>query len=221
MSSIPRCSRGASRPGPELPPVNWQQAPVWRSLRAPPVRRPAQPRVACPTIGTARSPAVPPRASGQQGPNQSQTIGRARAAKPAKAGPQPPAGRCVVREPPVARPADGTRRPPTPLPNPCRGPTRAASAPEVRAARRAEAASAPRSSVRADGSTRTHCRTAAGNARHGARLPEARGDPVCRGARPADWPDRAAACGTDLGELLSGAGLSDRELSPEVDARAR
>jgi type VI secretion system FHA domain protein len=198
----------AAEPEP-LPPVNWQRASALEGhFDAPPVRAPAGASPFDLLEPGAEPPAGTPRASAGGIPdNWDRTNLTHREGSAAKAAPRPgtpsPGGRGAARETPVsARPA---------RPEPAR--------PEPAARREAKAPiSQPRQPIPEPGPAVPERRSAMPEPR--ASLPESLAAELVSPRQPdrQAWPATRAGSivGTELAELLRGAGLSEQDLSPQM-----
>ena len=225
--------RRAAEPEP-LPPVNWQQSPELGShFEPPPVRAPVGGSPFDLLDRGAEPPAVPPSApAGGIPDNWDRTNLNYREGAAAKPAPRPgtpaPGGRGVVRDTPVsARPA----RPESARPEAAARPDFAAGPDPARppAARREAAIPQPRSPVfdprladprPADPGPAVPNRGRPGMPDPRASLPESLAAEHASPRQPdrQTWPATPAgsAVGTDLVQLLRGAGLSEQDVSPQM-----
>ncbi|MFL6601959.1 MAG: type VI secretion system-associated FHA domain protein TagH [Steroidobacteraceae bacterium] len=213
----------AKEPDP-LPPVNWQRSPVLENhFEPPPVRAPAGGSpfdLLDPGAEPPGAPPAPPTAGIPDNWDRTNLTYREGAAP--KATPRPgtplPGGRGVVRENPAAvRPA----RPDLVRPEPPRPETARPEAVRPEPARRDPrlAGSQPRSPILDAGPTGPERRPVTPESRGG--LPESMAAELASPRQPERqaWPASRAggsAVGTELAELLRGAGLSEQDISPQM-----
>jgi type VI secretion system FHA domain protein len=204
--------RRSAEPEP-LPPVNWQQAPVLENhFEPPPVRAPAGGfDLLAPGADPPAAPPSPP--AGGIPDNWDRTNLTFREGPAAKAAPRPatPGTRSVSREVPVSRPV----RPESVRPEPPR-PDLARPEPGRRDPR--APVSQPKTPILEPGAAAPERRSVTPEPRAG--LPESLAAPLVSPRQPdrQQWPATRAggAVGTELAELLRGAGLSEQDMSPEV-----